>query len=514
MKKKTRSLSVKFFAFLAMLLFFCIPAYAGVVEETGEYEIYPTPQNVTYGDKEMQLTDQVKLTIGSGIDSYTKTRITDTLNVLKLTGNENAAADKTELIVGVYGSGDEADTYGKANGAVAATFDNYDAYMLYVKGSKIVVLGKDTDAAFYGVTTLKRIFEQLSADKKIKELTVTDYAEVQFRGFIEGYYGNPWSLEDRIDLMKFGGEIKMNQYVFAPKDDPYHNSQWRDLYPTENLENIKKLAQAGNENKCFFVYALHPFMNRPFNFNNYDADLKTVKAKYLQVIKSGVRQIALLEDDATGSSAANLSRLLNDLTDWLTNLKNSEYPDLKTDILYCPNDYMGNGSSAKLKGINASANRQVHMVMTGNAIWGQVTANFADNFYNNVASDGVAGRYPYMWVNWPCNDNYKTGLIMGGHNTILHTRINGRKYEGIILNPMQHSEPSKVAIFTAADYCWKPWDAKEEGDQAWEDSFKYIDHVTALESDSSTASGRSSGSDCSAVTALSFSNVPSMGAAA
>ena len=63
----------------------------------------------------------------------------------------------------------------------------------------------------------------------------------------------------------------------------------------------------------------------------------------------------------------------------------------------------------------------------------------------------------YMWVNWPCNDNYKTGLIMGGHNTILHTGIDGHKYEGIILNPMQHSEPSKVAIFTAADYCWKPW---------------------------------------------------------
>ena len=109
------------------------------------------------------------------------------------------------------------------------------------------------------------------------------------------------------------------------------------------------------------------------------------------------------------------------------------------------------------------------------------------NFYNNVASNGVAGRYPYMWVNWPCNDNYKTGLIMGGHNTILHTGIDGHKYEGIILNPMQHSEPSKVAIFTAADYCWKPWDATEEGDQAWEDSFKYIDHVTALESDSSKA---------------------------
>ena len=67
MKKKTTSLGMKLVAFLAMLMLFCIPAYAGVVEEAGEYEIYPTPQNVTYGDKEMQLTDQVKLTIGSGI---------------------------------------------------------------------------------------------------------------------------------------------------------------------------------------------------------------------------------------------------------------------------------------------------------------------------------------------------------------------------------------------------------------------------------------------------------------
>ena len=44
---------MKLVAFLAMLMLFCIPAYAGVVEEAGEYEIYPTPQNVTYGDKEM-----------------------------------------------------------------------------------------------------------------------------------------------------------------------------------------------------------------------------------------------------------------------------------------------------------------------------------------------------------------------------------------------------------------------------------------------------------------------------
>ena len=30
-----------------------------------------------------------------------------------------------------------------------------------------------------------------------------DYADVASRGFIEGYYGNPWSTEDRSELMKW-----------------------------------------------------------------------------------------------------------------------------------------------------------------------------------------------------------------------------------------------------------------------------------------------------------------------
>ena len=63
---------MKLVAFLAMLMLFCIPAYAGVVEEAGEYEIYPTPQNVTYGDKEMQLTVLVNQSFGCDIDDYTK----------------------------------------------------------------------------------------------------------------------------------------------------------------------------------------------------------------------------------------------------------------------------------------------------------------------------------------------------------------------------------------------------------------------------------------------------------
>lgn len=472
---------------LAVLLAFCLPVYAGVQEADGEYEVYPTPQSVEYASGSTALTQRVTVEVGDAIDSYTQTRIEDTLAVLGLTKATSGAAN-TRLIVGVYGTGDAADTYGITHGVDGDLYSRYDAYTLWIDNGDIVILGRNTDAAYGGVTTLKRIFEQLDG-KSVRNLVIQDYAEVQFRGFIEGYYGNPWSMEDRIDLMQYGGEIKMNQYVYAPKDDPMHNARWRTLYDEEGLKNIAALAQAGNESKCFFVYALHTFMNQPVNLSDatYESEVAVVKAKFEQVIRgAGVRQIAILEDDASGETAQHMIRFLNDMHDWLVELK-EEIPDLKTDILYCPTCYMST-SDSKMTTISQNVSKEIHIVVTGGKIWGEVSESFATAFYNGLGgANSETARYPYMWVNWPCNDNTKNSQIMGGHNYILHTGVDGSHYEGIILNPIQESEPSKVGIFTAADYCWNIWQDAAEGDQAWEDSFKYIDHMTAIENEASEA---------------------------
>ena len=100
---------------------------------------------------------------------------------------------------------------------------------------QIIVLGKDTDAAFYGLTTLYQIFQQVEGDTLRAFTTVNDYADVITRGFIEGYYGNPWSTQNRVDLMTWGGYYKLNAYFYAPKDDPKHNAKWRELYTEDEL---------------------------------------------------------------------------------------------------------------------------------------------------------------------------------------------------------------------------------------------------------------------------------------
>ena len=49
--------------------------------------------------------------------------------------------------------------------------------------------------------------------------------------------------------MRYGGDLKLTQYFFAPKDDPYHNKKWRELYPEEKLAEIRELARVGNKTR-------------------------------------------------------------------------------------------------------------------------------------------------------------------------------------------------------------------------------------------------------------------------
>ena len=458
-----------------------------------EYEIYPVPQHSEYKESSFSVGDNVNVIFESGVDIYTRNRLTEILKNQNITFqvSDDMVEGKTNVLIGINDSGELVDNYFNSEVPHEETFfdEKTDAHLVYSNDGVIGVLGEDADSAFYGVTTLKHVFNQLD-NNEIKEFRIDDYADVAYRGFIEGYYGNPWSNEDRAALMTYGGDYKLNQYIFAPKDDPYHNSKWRELYPEEKLEGIKKLAAAGEESKTRYVYALHPFMNNAIRFDtdeNYQEDLNIIKAKFTQLLESGVRQFGILADDASvpPQGASSYVRLLNDLTEWLREQQKT-YTDLKDDIIFCPNDYMGSGASEQLKEIN-KAGDNVSIVMTGGRIWGEVSQEFATNFKNNIASEGYEGREPYFWINWPCSDNSKKHLIMGGNDTFLHPGVQPESVKGIVLNPMQQAEANKSALFAVADYSWNIWENKDQANQNWQDSFKYMDHGTAEETESSTA---------------------------
>lgn len=318
--KKVISLVLVFVMILTGMTFNGLDAKAaGATNDTSaaEYEIYPTPRSVVYQDGSFTLADKTNVVCDGTIDEATQKRLNEVLAVQNITGNvtDAVASNGMNVLVGTKGSDGAVEKWFNDHVTYAdGLFDKRDAYVLAIQDNMIAVLGKDTDAAFYGLSSLKMIFNQVT-EKAVRKLQIEDYASGQYRGFIEGYYGIPWSVEDRISLMKFGGDFKMNMYIYAPKDEPYHNSQWRELYPADRLEEIRQMVQAGQDSKCRFAWAIHPFMHSAITASTYEADLKVIIAKFEQLYSVGVRQFVLSADDAGGKVSLH-AQLCKDLSEW------------------------------------------------------------------------------------------------------------------------------------------------------------------------------------------------------
>ena len=455
-----------------------------------EYKVFPTPQKVTYDEGVTKLHKQVNLVMGDNLDIYTRNRLKSVLqdHQISYTSSQSAVAGATNIYLGVHGQNSQAEK--EVSGISQGLFDKIDAYALSIKNNTISIVGKDTDAVFYGLTTLKHMLNESQAPV-LRNVTVEDYAEIKNRGFIEGYYGNPWSNADRAELMRYGGDLKLTQYFFAPKDDPYHNKKWRELYPEEKLAEIRELARVGNQNKTRYVWTIHPFMNNRIRFGNdadYQKDLETIKAKFTQLMDVGVREFGILADDAPSPVGGynSYNRLMKDMTDWLTE-KQATYGGLRKEMIFVPGQYWGNGREDELKALNENLPTSTSMTLTGGKIWGEVSESFLSNLKNNLTAGGKTYRPVSLWVNWPVTDNSKQHLILGGGEKFLHPNVDPSLLSGIMLNPMQQSEPSKIALFSEAQYAWKQWKSEEEAKKVNDIAFNFVENGKFTDSEASIA---------------------------
>lgn len=81
-----------------------------------------------------------------------------------------------------------------------------EGYYLDIKGNRVVIAGNDGSGTFYGVQS----FIQIASQPKLMEVTIKDYPDVPKRGLVEGFYGNPYSVENRMSLFELFGRQKMN----------------------------------------------------------------------------------------------------------------------------------------------------------------------------------------------------------------------------------------------------------------------------------------------------------------
>ena len=311
---------------------------------------------------------------------------------------------------------------------------------------------------------------QMIKDKNFFVGTVTDYPLFAVRGYIEGFYGKPWSHENRrmmIELMSFYG---MNTYYYAPKDDPYHRDKWSELYPENELFALSELAELCRKKFIKFHYCIAPGLSMRYS-SDEDFDKLVCKAKQLYSI--GIRNFGLLVDDipedlwfdedktAFDGEAVNAHIVLADKFN-----KYLKEKDEKCTLTVCPLQYHGRGDEYYISKLGQGISGSIDIFWTGKNICSQeITVREAVIFENST------NRPPLYWDNFPVNDAEMYNEMHIGY-------LNGRESDlyrysrGIVSNTMEYALSSRIPLLTVCDYLWNP--VSYDGFESWQKACKIV----------------------------------------
>ncbi|MEG2119881.1 MAG: beta-N-acetylglucosaminidase domain-containing protein, partial [Pseudoflavonifractor sp.] len=433
----------------------------GFSEDRTKYEIYPMPHDVQYlTQNEFQVTPRVNVVAETGIDTYTKAFLEELLTKYGKTFHYSAEVveGETNFLLGVKGSGGVADSYATAHAPLKkpALFDQIDPYLLRAESDQnpngiITIVGKDTDSAYYGVATLQMMFSSF-AGKRFLPVQIEDYSNVIYRGFIEGFYGvyaDPYPFRE--SQMRSIRDVKGNTYVFAAKGDAYHGSKWAELYPKEELAQIKHLVEVGLETKVAYTWSVHLGQGGFFrgitgknpNDPTYRDRVEKLKAKFQQLYDVGVRGFHILNDDANSGTHEQVVMLLNEMNAWRK--EKGCRP-----IIYCCNGYntawAGNG--AELTALKA-LDSDIYLYWTGSDVNSPITQASVD--WPRAKSN----HYPVTWLNYPCSEHAGSVPLLGNSLYYLKNADNLQNHMGIISNPVRsQSETTKIAFFQLLSWGW------------------------------------------------------------
>lgn len=402
-------------------------------------DISPKPQSIEWGtQKAFNKVTSFKLNGADNAD-------TDAINLLKKHFDTNGG--DVQITIGERGD-NAVEEY------QALIPQKSEGYYLSIEGPKVVIAGNDERGTYYGLQT----FLQIASQPQVMNVTVTDYPSISERGLVEGYYGNPYSESDRMNLFEFFGRQKMNVYIYGPKDDVYHKQLWRKPYPAEQGKKIAEYAAAAKAHKVDFIWAIHPGVDIKWN----KADSVNIVNKLKLMYDLGIRTFAVFFDDiwGEGTKADKQAGLMNYIVEEL----NKEYSDINP-LIICPTQYnKGWTSGDYLKTLGTQMDKSVRIMWTGNSVVDMIEMDDMQWINEQI------NRKAYIWLNYPVTDYCINRLLMGptwGNGLDIAETLGG-----FTSNPMEYAMASKLSLFSIGDYCWnmEGYDANA----SWEQAIDYL----------------------------------------
>lgn len=363
--------------------------------------------------------------------------------------------------------------------------NNDGAYAIRITPGTVQVWANSQEGVFYAKQTLLQLLRGVPEartaqrdpypNKSLAEIAkmgmlpvgqVIDWPDLPFRGTVEGYYGAPWSFEARKAQFEFYGRNKMNTYIYAPKDDPYHHGMGcYKPYPADKATQIRALIKHAKANHVRFVWAIHPANTVQWHDNGGKHQLEGLIRKMEWMYELGVRDFGVLVDDSSGEigKAERQVQLCNYLLEHFIR----KHQDVNQTLIMCPTGYNKAWTNAKFLGtLGSGLDASIPVMWTGDTVVHDITLQGQQWVNQHVK------RPTFIWWNWPCNDFKRSRISMGrtyglGTEPEMKTAMSG-----FVANPMEHAEASKIGLFGVADYTWNI--TGFESDAGWREGIRRL----------------------------------------
>jgi hypothetical protein len=262
-------------------------------------------------------------------------------------------------------------------------------------------------------------------------------------GVIEGFYGEPWSWEERADYVSFLKRHGFCFYIYAPKADAFLRKKWREPFP-EDLE--KKLTIISSECRAAGIEFGVGFSPYEIYLSPFNGEVKSQLQKRIDVFnRVGVDKFGLLMDDMKGDFPELAARQI-EIVNWVAGRVAAK------QLIFCPTYYsldpvleklFGKKPEGYLERLGKELDPKVRLFWTGEMV---CSKSYSAEHLRSTA--GILGRKPFLWDNYPVNDGPRMCKF-------LHLRpVTGRPagigpwLAGHSVNPMNQPTLSKIVLLT------------------------------------------------------------------
>jgi hyaluronoglucosaminidase len=274
-------------------------------------------------------------------------------------------------------------------------------------------------------------------------------------GIIEGFFGRPWTWDERRAVVEMLAPYGYCFYHYAPKADPFLRRRWTEPHPLEEANQIKNFAQFCARLGVGFGVGLSPYEA----FNDFNQDLQSAFVRRVEdLVSLSITELGIFFDDMHVDQPDLAKRQIE-----ITHLALSTAPELKLNITpsfysddpvlervfgKCPPNYLAD--------LGAGLDPSIDIYWTGEEVCAR---EISPGHLKKVGE--LLKRKPLLWDNYPVNDGPRMSQYLHLRGFTGRPAINSALLAGHAINPASQAILSCIPAITLSksyelgdDYCY------------------------------------------------------------